>query len=93
MLKGGIKDANEFKKLGVFSLYCIALGLQESRDCCNIDFFEDDEVLHTLMKYVKDKENLSRVQNSTQQKLRAHSDEIDNEEQFQELKKLRIVAL
>ena len=43
LLKGGGKnpphESTEFKKLGIFSLYCIALGLQENKKCRNIDFF------------------------------------------------------
>ena len=69
MLKGGSKrDATEFKKLGMFSLYCIALGLQENKKCRNIDFFEDDEVLAILMKYAKDKQNPARMQTNSQSK-------------------------
>lgn len=57
MLKGGVEKSSEFKTLGVFTLYCIALGLQEDKKICNIDFFHDGDVLNQLMLYVKDKQS------------------------------------
>ena len=94
MLKGGKQDAAEFKKYGLFSLYCIALGLNENKKFCNLDFFEDDDVLATLMKYAKDKQNLGRLKNNSNSKkqIRAATEEIENTEEDKDLKNFRTVG-
>lgn len=80
MLKGGNKATREFKTLGVFTLYCVALGLTESSATCNLDYFEDSDIVNALSTYVKDKAN-DQPNTRTAQQIRAADEEITNEEQ------------
>lgn len=83
----------EFNKLGVFSLYCLALALQERLISVNLAFFSDGNVLKILMKFTKDKRSQAKETTYTNQRLMARSAELETNEEGQELKKLRVVAL
>lgn len=48
---------NEFQKLGIFSLYCIALALQEKKDEPNLDIFSDDKIMSALVNFARDKQS------------------------------------
>ena len=49
--------SNEFQKLGIFSLYCIALALQETKDEPNLDIFSDDKIMSALVNFARDKQS------------------------------------
>ena len=56
LLNGGMNsNTREFKKLGIYSLYCVAINLKEDKNQCNIDLFSDDEILKKVFSYVIDK--------------------------------------
>ena len=62
-------QSQELNKLGIQSLRCIALGLQDEESARNIELFEEDLVLNALLYYVKDKQTMQRTSNVTQQNL------------------------
>ena len=56
LLNGGMNsNTREFKKLGIYCLYCIAINLKEDKNQCNIDLFSDDEILKKVFSYIIDK--------------------------------------
>lgn len=72
---------HDFNKLGIFTLYCVALGLQDKHCAQNFNIFQDDQVLTTLTLYAKDKSRSSAMaNNSTMQKMIQKSDSIANSE-------------
>lgn len=40
--------SHDFRRLGIFSLYCIAIGLQDKANQQNVNVFNEDDVLRTL---------------------------------------------
>ena len=54
-------NTREFKKLGIYSLYCVAINLKEDKNQCNIDLFSDDEILKKVFSYVIDKQNQKQL--------------------------------
>ena len=64
-----VHQRHDFNKLGIFSLYCIALGLQDKESERNFRIFHDDQVLNTLVLFAKDKSRSSAMSNNTMQKM------------------------
>ena len=48
---------SELQKLGIFSLYQLAISLRESSKTQNIKIFQNDSILQNLVFLVKDKRN------------------------------------
>ena len=84
--------SHDFRRLGIFSLYCIAIGLQDKANQHNVNVFNDDDVLRTLTQFARDKAG-QKSANVTGHLMVQRSDEIANAADTQELQKLRIVAL
>ena len=47
-------ERQEYNKLGIFSLYCVALALQERIVQVNLAFFTQDIIVRILLKFIKD---------------------------------------
>ena len=58
MLGGGASQkVNEFKKLGIYCLYCVAINLKSDNKQCNIDLFADDTILQKFFGYLTEPRN------------------------------------
>ena len=82
-------------KLGILSLFCISLALQDGTSNQNISIFEDDSILSALIFFAKDKHTMANAMrsNKTMQKIVQKNDTIANQVESQALRKLRVVAL
>ena len=68
LLKGGkASETPQYRKLGIFCLYCVALSLSDGYKSCNIDVFKDDEILQKLMAFAIDKKNIEQGNALTKQ--------------------------